>query len=117
MSLMGSQQMKVTEPTRHGKWTADNPNIVEINENTGLIRAKAEGATRIHYKDPTTNLDISQEVNVGRVGDLVQTGAAPSYITNYKSDKYYQPTYELGFTISNTHNLIGERMQDFRFYC
>lgn len=59
MSLMGSQQMKVTEPTRHGKWTADNPNIVEINENTGLIRAKAEGATRIHYKDPTTNLDIS----------------------------------------------------------
>ncbi len=59
MSLMGSQQMKVTEPTRHGKWTVDNPSIAEINESTGLLRAKGEGVTRIHYRDPTTNLDIS----------------------------------------------------------
>lgn len=51
--------MKVTEPTRYGKWVADNPNIVDINESTGLIKAKSEGVTRIHYKDPTTNLDIS----------------------------------------------------------
>lgn len=77
LSQMGSQQMRVTEPTRQGRWHSEHPGIAEIHETTGVLRARGEGQTRIHYSDPTTHLDLSQEVNVGRVGDLMLSGGAP----------------------------------------
>ena len=77
---------------------SDDPKIARVNKK-GVLTGKSEGKTRVRYVDHELNHDVSAEVIVGKIGQLVVDGSIPKTISNYMNDKNYKSTFKIPFKI------------------
>ena len=77
---------------------------------------KSEGKTRVRYVDQVLNHDVSAEVIVGKIGQLVVDGTIPKTISNYINDKNYKSTFKIPFKIDSIKetNFSKSNYENFR---
>lgn len=76
---------------KSAKWSSENPEIIEINPNTGIAKALYPGQTSIFYKE---TIEYSTKVFVGRINRIILENS-PSKISNIPSSFLFKDEYRL----------------------